>query len=160
MRIARPKEPEAAFKRRRSPPPQATKFLFWSVVTSVVFLGLLAVVFIPRGFEHGSPCASTVLELTFGEAGELRVNATAFVLDRSAFYASLTRDGVVVARLDPGLSNGSALLAFVDNDTDGRVGVGDYFVLDTSTSSSYRFDVFLVCNDGRVGVAAWTGRPS
>lgn len=160
MRIARPKEPVAAFRRRRAPPPQATKFLFWSFVTSVVFLALLAIVFIPRGLEHGTPCTSTVLDLLFDDVGHLRVNTRAFVLDRSALYASLSRDNTVVARLGPGLSNGSASLDFVDNDTDGRVGPGDYFVLETSTTGAYRFEVFLVCDDRLVGIRTWTGRPS
>lgn len=156
MRIARPKEPEAAFKRKRSPPPQATKFLFWSFVTSVVFLGLLAIVFIPRGLEHGTPCISTVLGLWFESGSRLRVNTTVFILNRSAFYASLSRDGNEVARLDSGLANGSASLDFEDNDTDGHVGPGDYFLLVASTRGLYRFEVFLVCDDRRVGIATWT----
>ena len=52
LRIARPKKPEAEFRRKRSPPPQATKLLLYSLAAGLVFMGALAVVFVPRYLEN------------------------------------------------------------------------------------------------------------
>lgn len=160
MRIARPKEPVAAFKRKRAPPPQATKFLFWSTVIGLSFVVVLAVVFIPRALEHGNPCASTFLKLRFVRIDKnpaIGVNETAISLNRSAFVASLTRDQVEIARLPAGLTNGTTTLAFVDNNSDALVNPGDHFTLDASIRGTYRFEVRLVCDDRLVGGIAWPG---
>ena len=50
MRIARPRRPTAVFKRKRSPPPQATKLIRYSMVAGIVFIVLLAVVLAVIGF--------------------------------------------------------------------------------------------------------------
>src|SRR5438046_7198858 len=55
MRIARPKRPAAEFKRKRSPPPQATKLLRFALISGIVFMVLLGIVFIPQGLRDQSP---------------------------------------------------------------------------------------------------------
>src|SRR5712691_3850899 len=55
MKIARPSRPEVPFKRKRSPPPQATKLLRYSFLAGLVFMVLLAIVFLPRMFPDQPP---------------------------------------------------------------------------------------------------------
>ena len=164
MRIARPKERPVEFKRKRAPPRQATKFLFWSTVIGLSFVVILAVVFIPRALERGNPCVSTFLELRFMRIVRqgmnetvIAVNDTAIALNRSAFTAVLSLDGVAVARLLTGLTNGTQALAFVDNRSDDLVGRGDYFTLDAPVPGNWRFEVRLVCDNRLVGVITWPG---
>ena len=40
------------FKRRTSPPPAARKLLLASLLSGLILLGMLAIVFIPRGLVH------------------------------------------------------------------------------------------------------------
>jgi len=164
VRIARPKERPVEFKRKRRPPRQATKLLFWSTVIGLSFVVILSVVFIPRALEHGNPCVSTVLELRFMRIMRqgmnetvIAVNDTAIALNRSAFTAVLSRDGVEVARLPTGLTNGTQALAFVDNSSDALVGRGDYFTLNASVPGNWRFEVRLVCDGRLVGLIEWPG---
>ncbi len=59
MKIRRPSAPEVPFKRKRRPPPQATKLLTYSLAAGIVFMVLLAIVFLPRMFpDHASRCRS------------------------------------------------------------------------------------------------------
>ena len=160
MRIARPKERPVEFKRKRRPPRQATKLLFWSTVIGLSFVVILSVVFIPRALERGNPCASTYLELRFVRIDTepaIGVNWTPIPLNRSAFVASLTRDQVEIARLQAGLTNGTGGVAFVDNDSNDLVGRGDFFTLNASIQGNYRFEVRLVCDDRLVGLIEWPG---
>src|SRR5207244_12292362 len=55
MKIRRPSKPEVPFKRKRSPPPQATKLLRYSLLSGLVFMVLLAIVFLPRMFPDQPP---------------------------------------------------------------------------------------------------------
>jgi len=157
VRIARPKAPDAPFKRRRGPPPQATKLLTASMGAGVVFIVLLGIVFIPRFLENLDQCRSTVLTLEIESGPRLNVTETALVLHRDSFRASLIRNGTEVASLDPGLRNGTAALDFSDVDGDDAVGPGDAFILDASVPGTYRFEVILLCDGRLVGVKDWAG---
>ncbi len=158
MRIARPREPEANFRRKRAPPPQATKLLRASLAAALIFVALLAVVFVPRFLEYSNPCQSTILTLSRAGSRIALTDATA-VLEVNAFFSSLTRDNLVVGTLGPGLSNGNLTLDFVDWDNDTRLGPGDYFSWQGATGGEYRFEVFLVCDGRRVGLLTWTVVP-
>lgn len=155
MRIARPKPPDAPFKRRRSPPPQATKLLRWSMVSALVFIILLAIVFIPRGLIVTPRVA--VFELR-SEAGPRAVvtNATD-LLELTAFRAVFIRDTAVLATLGPGLEGGSATFNFTDANADDKLGPGDYFEFDASVDGVYRLEIRLVYDGRLLGIMTWRG---
>ena len=158
MRIARPKPPETSFRRKRAPPPQATRFLLASLATGLIFVALLAVVFVPRGLDFGNQIPTVLVELRIATEGGVRilVNATTAVYSLSEYGAVLTRDNETIASLGPGLAGGSVALAFVDYDADGRLDPGDSFPLSASIPGSYRFEIFFRL-DRRVGFLAWDG---
>jgi len=82
VRIARPKPPETSFRRKRAPPPQATRFLLASLATGLIFVALLAVVFVPRGLDFGNQIPTVLVELRIATEGGVRilVNATTAVI--------------------------------------------------------------------------------
>ena len=161
MKIARPREPESQFRRRRAPPPQATKFLTASLASGVIFLVLLAIVFIPRALEHGDQTPSAILTFRLGDEGRILVATAAFVLDLANFRAILLRDNVAFESLGQGLvSENATTFAFVDADIDGKLGSGDYFSVNVSPSGAYRLEVRQGTDDRLVGVWSWTGAPS
>lgn len=161
MKIPKPKEPEAPpFKRKRGPPPQATKLLVASLGAGLVFMALLAIVFVPRYLENLNPPQSTLLRLelnTTAATPRIVVTFALFDLDLSKFNATLYRDNVSVGFLPPGLTGGSGGLSFTDASGDGRLDVGDFFGLVASVQGSYRFEVWQVDVGHLVGLASWTG---
>lgn len=156
MRIARPKPPETTFRRKRAPPPQATKFLTASMAAGLVFIVLLAAVFIPRGLDQ-NPVPSAILTLRIATGPAVFVENVTFRLDVTNFRAALTRDSATLASLDWGLGSGNATLRFVDADADGRLSPGDRFPIDASVPGRYRFEVFQKPDDRRVGFSEWSG---
>lgn len=160
MRIPRPRRPTLPFRRARAPPPQATKLLRYSMISVLLFVIILAIVFIPRFVEYGSPCRSTSLELAIESGRKISVRSAAVVLERAAFRAVLLRDNGMIASLQSGLTNGTAALNFTDANGDDAVGPGDYFTVDASEQGRYRLEVRLVdlrCDDRLVGLREWTG---
>jgi len=158
MRIARPKEPVAAFKRKRAPPPQATKFLFWSTVTGLSFLVVLAVVFIPPGLQPRPSCATALtLRVDTAQGPWIRVTRAPVECVLGAFRAVLLRDNVVFDTLGAGLVGGTGSLAFADVDADGELGVDDYFIVNVPATGQNRLEILLVF-DGRLqGEIEWSG---
>lgn len=159
MKIPKPSKPEAPpFKRKRGPPPQATKLLVASLLAALVFMAVLAIVFVPRYLENLNPPRSTVLYLNL-TAGQPRVQVTFALYDLSLsdFNATLTRDNVTVADLPAGLSGVSAGLSFTDANHDGLLNSGDSFTLPTGPQGVYRFEVWQLDVGLRVGSLTWTG---
>src|SRR2546428_10861 len=76
MKIRRPSAPEVPFKRKRSPPPQATKLLTYSLAAGIVFMVLLAIVFLPRMFPDQTP-----IEIVRGFHFETPNNRTLIYVD-------------------------------------------------------------------------------
>ncbi len=72
MKIVRPSQPQVDFKRKRSPPPQATKLLTYSLATGIVFMVLLGIVFLPRMFVDQTPVA-VVREREIGTLEQIMV---------------------------------------------------------------------------------------
>jgi hypothetical protein len=156
MKIARPSKPEAPFTRKRSPPPQATKLLRSSLLAAVVFMILLAIVFLPRMFpnqvpvEVVNPGNNGMLRLDTTNGTRLYVDATTVSLELVKFKANFTRDGIVIGNLGAGLVSGAnATLRFVDGNGDNLLDAGDYFVIAVSPTGCYRFEVFQI-DVGRV----------
>ncbi len=159
VKIPRPKEPETEFKRKRAPPPQATKLLIASLSAGLIFMALLAIVFVPRYLEGLNQPPSTILTLavdTNGTVPRIVVTASTLDLPLAEFNATLYRDNATVATLSAGLAGGTSELRFVDANADGRLDAGDYFEVQASQQGTYRFEVWQV-NFGRVGVQLWTG---
>src|SRR2546422_102971 len=129
MKIRRPSAPEVPFKRKRSPPPQATKLLTYSLAAGIVFMVLLAIVFLPRMFPDQTP-----IEIVRGFHFETPNNRTLIYVDSvtvslelSRFQANFSVDGSEIARLGAGLGAGNATLRFFDASANGLLDPGDYF---------------------------------
>ena len=181
MKIRRPSKPEVPFKRKRRPPPQATKLLRYSFLSGVVFMVLLAIVFLPRMFPdqlpveilNPNPSAGGVLRLENTTNGtRLFVDASTVSLPLSRFNAtfcelkgnfsagahSCERDGVVIGALDAGLmTGGNGTLRFVDGTADGLLDAGDYFTVSTSAivCRVYRVEVIQLDVSKLSGYAEW-----
>ncbi len=160
MKIPRPKPPETEFKRKRAPPPQATKLLIASLSAGLVFMALLAIVFVPRYLENQNqpPTALLNLELnTTAGAPRIVVTFAQVNLDLSQFNATLARDNTTVANLSAGLGGTDAGLSFTDANHDGLLDAGDYFTLPAGPQGTYHFEVWQGDVHSRVGVLIWTG---
>ena len=157
MRIARPSRPEVPFKRKRGPPPQATKLLTYSLAAGIVFMVLLGIVFLPRMFPNQPPVAIIQLGLRPGAGTEFEVAAVTMALGVEKFRAVFTRDGSVLATLGPPLQGGNATLRFADVNGNGLLDPGDYFALSPPPTGCFRFEIFQVDVDRRVALETWGG---
>lgn len=143
MRIPRPVRKKPLFKRRSSPPPAARKLLLASLLSGLVLLGMLAIVFIPRGLVHENlptlPQIAFTLNRTSGTTVFVVVSAVSLVRplgEYNATYANDTRRFGSIASLQYGTGNPD--LSFRDADRDDNLTVGDEFQVDV-----YRGDAFL-----------------
>ncbi len=168
MKIARPSKPEVPFKRKRSPPPQATKLLRYSLLAGVVFMVMLAIVFLPRMFpsqvpvEIVSPGNNGRLRLDTTNGTRLYIDETTANLELAKFRANFTRTAnsaaVLIGNLSAGLAVGAnANLSFVDANTNGLLDAGDYFVVSVSPTGCYRFEVFQIDVGRLAGFLEWGG---
>lgn len=160
MKIPRPKKPEAEFKRKRAPPPQATKLLIASLSAGLVFMALLAIVFVPRYLDNLNPPPSTLLDLQLNTtASPTRIDVTfaLYNLDLSKFNATLLRGNASVAALPAGLGGTSSGLSFTDANHDGQLDAGDFFTLPSQPQDTYHFQVWQGDVGHLVGVVTWTG---
>lgn len=159
MKIPKPTKPEAPpFKRKRGPPPQATKLLVASLLAALVFMAVLAFVFVPRYLENLNPPPTNLLRLNL-TAGQPRIEVTFALYDwaLSRFNATLTRDNLTVASLAAGFRSTTGGLGFTDANGDGLLDVGDYFTLPTGPQGLYRFEIWQLDLGIRVGSILWTG---
>lgn len=157
MRIARPRKPNVPFKRKRSPPPQATKLLTYSMVAGIVFMVLLGIVFLPRMFVDQPSVAIVQLRLNTTSGTRLDVASVTGALELSKFRAVFWRGSSQIATLSPGLGGGDATLRFLDGAADGLLDAGDYFEISATAPGCYRFEIFQVDVDRRVGLTLWGG---
>ena len=160
MRIARPKRREVDFKRKRSPPPQATKLLTYSMIAGIVFIALLGIVFVPQALrpqpttevinpENGgrfrldtSNGTRLYVDTSTAALGFAEFNATLWVSNTTGCPASTE---CAFAHLDSGLVTGeSANLRFVDSSANGLLDAGDYFAIRPPQPGCYRFVVYQV----------------
>src|SRR2546422_3469060 len=140
MRIARPRRPTAVFKRKRSPPPQATKLLRYSMVAGIVFMILLGVVFLPRMFANQEPVATPV-KMAFTTSTHLEITSVGAFVSLTKVQAVLMRDNATVGTLGPPLGGSNATLAFTDADGDSRLSPGDFFQVTAGSTGCYRLDI-------------------
>jgi len=177
VKIARPSKPEVPFKRRRSPPPQATKLLRYSLLAGVVFMVMLAIVFLPQMFPR-QPLVATPVELRLlNTTGGPRVEVVSVgaVVELSKFRAVFIRDNAIVSILGPPLLGANGSFSFTDGDLDSRLGPADYFTFVCSARSTYRVEIQQVEEPSStalsqlqclgpgcfvVGVLAWSGCPA
>lgn len=155
MRIARPKRLTPPFKRKRGPPPQATKLLTYSLAAGIVFMVLLGIVFLPRMFPQQPPVAIVELRLNTTAGTRLDVFSVTAVLELERFNATLSRDNTTLGSLPAGLGGGTATLRFVDGNATGFLDTGDYFEITTGPSGCFRFEMFQVDVDRRVALERW-----
>ena len=130
MRIPRPVRKKPLFKRRTSPPPAARKLLLASLISGLFLLGMLAIVFVPRGFQHEGLPVLPQIAFTLNTTGGTRVVITAVSVVRplSGFNATYSNLTMTFAAIDP-LRNGAgnSNLRFFDVDGNGNLSVGDEF---------------------------------
>jgi len=130
VRIPRPVRKKPLFKRRSSPPPAARKLLLASLLSGLVLLAMLAIVFIPRGFEHeGKPVLPRVAFEFNTSTGSQRVvvSAVSAVRPLSEYNATYSRGGRTLAGIDPLRNATNGTFSFSDTDGDGNLTVGDEF---------------------------------
>ncbi|TMA01361.1 MAG: hypothetical protein E6J97_02910 [Methanobacteriota archaeon] len=92
MKIRRPSKPEVPFKRKRRPPPQATKLLRYSLLSGLVFMVLLAIVFLPRMFPDQPPI-EIVRSFHFetpNNRTQIYIDSVTVSLDLAKFRANFT----------------------------------------------------------------------
>jgi hypothetical protein len=166
MKIRRPSKPEVDFKRKRRPPPQATKLLRYSMLSGVVFMVLLAIVFLPRMFPHQPP-----IEIVRSFHFETPNNRTQIYIDRvtislelAKFRANFTVEegGKVVefGNLSQGLLvGGNATFRFVDATSIGLLGPGDYFEVSPPPKGCYRLQIFQLDVGQPAGFLEWGACP-
>lgn len=161
MRIRRPSRPEAPFKRKRGPPPQATKLLRYSLAAGIVFIVLLAIVFVPRMLIPQEPVATPV-QMTFITSTQLQVTSVGAVVSLSKLQATLLRDNATVATLGPPLGGGNATFSFTDANGDNLLGPGDYFSVSVGPTGCHRVDIVQTESGSSfiVGREIWGGCPS
>jgi len=165
MRIARPKRPAAEFKRKRSPPPQATKLLRFALISGIVFMVLLGIVFIPQGLRDQSPREVVNPEeggkfrLDTSNGMRLYVDTTTASLALSEFNASFKVNKAELGYLAPGLAMGNATLSFTDGNGNGLLDSGDYFTIRPPPNACYRFDVYQVNVGTLAGWLEWGACP-
>ena len=166
MRIARPRRPKAVFKRKWSPPPQATKLLRYSMLAGIVFIVLLGVVFLPRMFVEQARVATPVT-MTFvrdvpSNETRLIVVSVGATVPLSKLTATFARDNVTLVTLGPPLADGNATFSFTDVDHDGFLGPGDFFLPRSDPTGQY--GVVIIQTEGEsmfpVGRMSWPGVPS
>ncbi len=160
MKIPKPTAQPTEFKRKRSPPPQATKLLVASLSAGLVFMALLAIVFVPRYLENQNPTPSTLVFLDYNTsagAPRLVVSSALYDLNLSLFNATLYRDNVTVASLPPGLGGTNNGLGFTDANHDGLLDAGDFFTIPTAPQGNYQLVVWQGNVGHIVGAKTWTG---
>lgn len=161
MKIPKPTRPEAPpFKRKRAPPPQATKLLLASLLAALVFMGALAVVFIPRYLENLNPPPTTLVLLDLNtSARRLVVSNVLYAYPLAKFNATLALDNATIGSLGAGLAGSGGALNFTDANHDGLLDTGDYFGFTAQGQGTYRLEVWQVDVGVRVGFVRWTGTP-
>lgn len=160
MKIPKPTAPETPFKRKRGPPPQATKLLVASLSAGLVFMALLAIVFVPRYLENLNPPPSTLLTLklnTTSGAPRIDVTYALYNLGLAKFNATFLQGNTTIASLPGGLGGTSGGLSFTDANHDGLLDAGDSFTLPSGPQATYHFQVWQGDVGHLVGVVTWTG---
>lgn len=160
MKIPRPKKPETEFKRKRAPPPQATKLLVASLSAGLVFMALLAIVFVPRYLENLNPPPSNLIGLSYDTttgSPRILVMSVLFDMNVSRFNATLTRDNGTIGTLPAGLAGTSGGLSFTDANHDSLLDPGDFFTVPSSPQGTYAIWIWQIDVGHIVGHDAWTG---
>jgi len=134
MRIPRPVGKKVAFKRRSSPPPAARKLLTASLASGLILLAMLAIVFVPRGFQYEPLPVLPRIEFTYNVTAPGRVSVIVSIVTLvrpfSQYNATYYRASSRLAALEPlSTSSGNATLSFRDADNDGNLSVGDEFAV-------------------------------
>jgi hypothetical protein len=129
-----------AFKRKRSPPPQATKLLRYSMASGIVFMILLGLVFVPQLFRDQPPVATPV-NMDFTSLTRLEITSVGALVSLSKLQAILSRNGSTFATLGPPLAGGNATFSFTDANGDGLLGPGDFFFVNASAAGCYRVSI-------------------
>jgi len=161
MKIRRPSKPEVPFKRKRRPPPQATKLLRYSLASGVVFMVLLAIVFLPRMFVNQEPTATPVV-LQYNTT-RLDVISVGALVSLTKLRANLFEGNTTLASIGPPLSGGNSTFSFVDANGDGFLGPGDYFPFSVGGTGCHRVEVLQFAGGSTFLVSRsvkWGGCPS
>jgi len=158
MRIARPRRPVVAFKRKRGPPPQATKLLRTSMLAGIVFMILLGIVFLPRMFVDQTRVATPVV-MTFVSATRLEVGSVGELVSLSKLQAMLFRDNATVAALGPPLIGVNGTFSFTDANGDRALSPGDFFTVSVGPTGCNRLDIVQIepASTFVVGREIWGG---
>ena len=147
---------EPPFRRRTPPTPQATRLMRFSLAAGLLFLLVLAAVFVPRALEWGDMQPPAIVLSASGD-GPFAVNVTTvsrtYALDQ--YRATLaaangsTTETVDLRPLAAGGSWASGNVTFDDADGDGRISAGDGFSVRPRPGAgwTYRLSIFYIPRD-------------
>ena len=144
---------EATFRRRSPPTPQATRLMKVSLAAGLLFLLVLAAVFVPRALQYDQPSAPLAV-LRLGSSGPFVVEVVRINIAKplAEFRVELNITGSgqnpVNVNINP-LAVGAwpsppgEIIAFADSDGNGELSVGDAFTIQPQTNyTSHRLLVF------------------
>ncbi len=144
---------EVPFRRRAPPTPQATRLMKVSLGAGLLFLVVLAAVFVPRALQYDQPPAPFV-ELTYQRGDPfvvtvLRVNT---LQPLSTYRAKVNVVNLTTIEASPDLTAGpwgSGTVSFRDADGDGRLSRGDQFTIRAQSGGpwTYRLSIFHESGD-------------
>ena len=153
------------FRRARPPPIQATKLLLASLSAALIFIVVLAIVFIPRALEHeNQPPIPRITLFVASIPGRAWANVTdatiaaPLVEYNATVYRKVGTVTVVIGAL-PTLNSIDGDLSFSDTDGDGRLTAGDSFEIVTrEPGGAYTLQIWYRPVGKLVGLAGpWSG---
>lgn len=151
-RAARPKGPKE-FKRRSPPTPQATRLIKVSIGACLLFLAVLAAVFVPKALHYDQP-PNPVAVLALRSSGPFVVEVVQINVVRplDEFRGELNMTGAgqpaTEVNMQPFSLGVWQNITFDDVDRDGGLSAGDTFtILPQSGFSLYRLLLYHVSTD-------------
>lgn len=156
--VAEGKEPPPQFRRKGSPPPNATKLLAFSVLSGFGLLIVLALVFLPQGLQYSFQEYPPQIRLsaTTGSIVVVSVSQTDRAVELTKFRIDLYREASIVASLRLAESHSSEGLAFSDNNGNGSLDVGDTINISQVEKGVYKLLVVFEPRELNAGFVTWT----
>ena len=147
---------EPPFRRRTPPTPQATRLMRFSLAAGLLYLLVLAIVFVPKALEWGDVQPPAIV-LSVSGNGPFMVNVTrvsrAYGVDqyRATLVAAngSSTETVDMRPLAAGGSWAAGDVTFADADGDGQLSTGDGFTVRPrpGTGWTYRLSIFHIPQD-------------
>jgi len=152
------KEQPPQFRRKGSPPPNATKLLTFSVLSGVGLLIVLAIVFLPQGIQYSFQEYPPQIRLSAATGSIVLVSVSQAdrAVELTKFRIDLYREGSLAASLKLAESHSSDGLAFSDNNGNGSLDVGDTISVAHVEKGLYKLLIVFEPRGLNAGFVTWT----